>query len=291
VKPYFEAKGVALYHGDCRDVLPALEPRSVDLLLTDPPYGMQFAGGGTTTQQANIRGDGARQGVRVVRQALFELGPLLKVDAHAYVFCHWESWPDFYDACCAFFPIKNALIWWKNRGGMGDTEMEYARDYEVLLYGASGRRALAGRRDGAVLVGFAPVGNEREHPTEKRRIVLIAPTGAGKTRHGLGDDPQRHRARPPRSASARCSSRTARSSSTSRSRSSRGSASTPASSWAATSAATTTSPSRSAASRRSRAARTACRRPTWSSSTRRTTRSRTPTARSSTRTPPPPSSA
>ena len=32
--------GICLIHGDCRDVLPQLEPGSVDLVLTDPPYGI-----------------------------------------------------------------------------------------------------------------------------------------------------------------------------------------------------------------------------------------------------------
>jgi len=31
--------GITLYHADCRDVLPLLEPGSVDLVLTDPVYG------------------------------------------------------------------------------------------------------------------------------------------------------------------------------------------------------------------------------------------------------------
>ena len=32
--------GITLIHGDCRDVLPMLEKESVDLVLTDPPYGI-----------------------------------------------------------------------------------------------------------------------------------------------------------------------------------------------------------------------------------------------------------
>lgn len=35
-KPYYERDGVTIYHGDCREILPALAP--VDLVLTDPPY-------------------------------------------------------------------------------------------------------------------------------------------------------------------------------------------------------------------------------------------------------------
>ncbi len=35
--PYYQDNHVTIYHADCRDVLPHLEP--VDLVLTDPPYG------------------------------------------------------------------------------------------------------------------------------------------------------------------------------------------------------------------------------------------------------------
>ena len=39
MKPYYEDEAVILYHGDCREILPLLtEP--VDLVLTDPPYGV-----------------------------------------------------------------------------------------------------------------------------------------------------------------------------------------------------------------------------------------------------------
>ena len=78
---------------------------------------------------------------------------------------------DFYDAICPLVPIKNALIWHKDRGGPGDTQMEYARDYEVL-YGAQGRRPITGRRGGAVIRGFPPVGPQRLHPTEKSADLL-----------------------------------------------------------------------------------------------------------------------
>ena len=37
MKPYYEHDGIIIYHGDCREVLPELEP--VDLVLTDIPYG------------------------------------------------------------------------------------------------------------------------------------------------------------------------------------------------------------------------------------------------------------
>ena len=37
-KPYYEHDGITIYHADCRDILPELP--NVDLVLTDPPYGV-----------------------------------------------------------------------------------------------------------------------------------------------------------------------------------------------------------------------------------------------------------
>lgn len=39
MKPYYQDKWVTIYHGDCREILPALDVK-VDLVLTDPPYGV-----------------------------------------------------------------------------------------------------------------------------------------------------------------------------------------------------------------------------------------------------------
>jgi len=42
MKPYYDdGKGIVTYHGDCREILPHLP--KVDLVLTDPPYGINIA--------------------------------------------------------------------------------------------------------------------------------------------------------------------------------------------------------------------------------------------------------
>lgn len=43
MKPYYEHEGVTIYHADCREVLPNLP--KVDLVLTDPPYGVKMSEG------------------------------------------------------------------------------------------------------------------------------------------------------------------------------------------------------------------------------------------------------
>lgn len=39
-KPYYDEDGITIYHGDCREILPIIG--NVDLVLTDPPYGVDM---------------------------------------------------------------------------------------------------------------------------------------------------------------------------------------------------------------------------------------------------------
>jgi len=49
MKPYYEQDGIQIWHGDCRDVLPLLPP--VDLVLTDPPWGIEGGKGNINTKR------------------------------------------------------------------------------------------------------------------------------------------------------------------------------------------------------------------------------------------------
>jgi len=43
VKPYYDHAGITIYNGDCSEILPTLP--KVDLVLTDPPYGVKMSQG------------------------------------------------------------------------------------------------------------------------------------------------------------------------------------------------------------------------------------------------------
>jgi len=42
--PYYDSRGVTIFHGDCLDVMRDREPNSIDAIITDPPYGIRFMG-------------------------------------------------------------------------------------------------------------------------------------------------------------------------------------------------------------------------------------------------------
>lgn len=157
-EPYFEADGLAIYHGDCRDVLPALEPAS--LVLTDPPYGVTYSSNhniGRGTQP--ITNDGTRLSLALYRQVI----PLLRAE-HVLWFTRWDAWPDVWLLLGQHFPIRGLLVWDKGHAGMGDLK-HWGLSYELIA--SAGRLKTTGGRDGSILRFNAPPPNGRLHPTQK----------------------------------------------------------------------------------------------------------------------------
>lgn len=42
-RPYYEADGVTIYHGDCRNIILSLPDEALGVILTDPPCGTLIA--------------------------------------------------------------------------------------------------------------------------------------------------------------------------------------------------------------------------------------------------------
>jgi site-specific DNA-methyltransferase (adenine-specific) len=52
--PYYDCDGITIYHGNCREVLPAVD---ADSMLTDPPYGIKYKSNFAGVLARSIRGD------------------------------------------------------------------------------------------------------------------------------------------------------------------------------------------------------------------------------------------
>jgi len=76
IKPYYQDEWCTIYNNDYRDVLPELEP--VDLVLTDPPYGLNKLMAGGTWGTAHKHGDMLKWDY-VLKQSDFD--KLLEIDA------------------------------------------------------------------------------------------------------------------------------------------------------------------------------------------------------------------
>lgn len=150
-----------IINADCLDILKRLPDKCVDLVLTDPPYGMDYQSGWREIQYNKIEGD---KNLEWLPEFLKELKRVSKDDAIWYVFCSWHKVDKFKQEIEKVKNVKNILIWNKNNFGSGDLFCDYAPKYEMIIF-CNDKKKLNGRRIANVL-NFAKTDNSL-HPTQK----------------------------------------------------------------------------------------------------------------------------
>ena len=137
-------RDIIITNEDCLNMLARMESESVDLVLTDPPYGIEFrARKGSKVPTAKGIANDHRNNLAFLESVAKELFRVLKPNTHLYWFTRWDKVEDHLPMLRRVgFTLKNNLIWLKGGGGMGDTAGSYAPDYECILFGHKGRRPL-----------------------------------------------------------------------------------------------------------------------------------------------------
>lgn len=151
-----------LLHGDCLELMKSIPDNSVDLVLADPPYGMNFVSNYRKEKYNKIQNDDS---FFLSDELLKNIYRITKNNSHLYVFCSFHLIGEFKHALGKFFTVKNVIIWEKNNTSMGDLSGDYAPKYEMIIYCHKGRRTLNGGRDPNI-IKYKRTGN-KNHPTEK----------------------------------------------------------------------------------------------------------------------------
>jgi site-specific DNA-methyltransferase (adenine-specific) len=154
--------------------LPQLDP--VDLVLTDPPYGMDYQSDYRLDRDQDrkhdvINGDASTEdATQGITDCLAALHPKLKPDAHVFCFCHWSNEADIRASVeAAGYQIRGSLIWVKNHTGMGDPNTTFAPKHERIIHGVKGSPVLFSRAADVLLADRC---NSERHPTEKPIALL-----------------------------------------------------------------------------------------------------------------------
>lgn len=122
-KPYYDDQtaGITLYHGDCRNILPLLG-QSIDVVLTDPPYGIAWTRGVNSARNSKAHNGILNDEDTTVRdEVLALLHPLPCI-----------VFGSFY----APFPecLKQVLVWHKpTDAGLVGSVTGYRRDAEPIF--------------------------------------------------------------------------------------------------------------------------------------------------------------
>lgn len=162
---------------DCLNVISTFPDESIDLILTDTPYGINYQSNmGKIKQFDKIHNDDNLDFfVPFIRHA----HRILKPNSCMFLFCRFDNYPYFYNTVKDMgFNIKNCLVWEKSKGngGLGDMEASFINNYEFVLFVMKGRRILfnKGQNRQHGLITDKTITNPQQivYPTQKPTEIL-----------------------------------------------------------------------------------------------------------------------
>lgn len=164
----YESEAVTIWAGDAREVLPTLGAESVDLVATDPPYGMEWQSNTRKEAFAPIQGDDG--GAEALLAAVApELVRVTRRTRHIYTFGLPVVHP--------LLQAKAELVWDKERLGSGDLTSAWAPSHERIYFHVraqdkcnaerGGKLAARLRRGSVIRLRRLSAMQVKRHPTEK----------------------------------------------------------------------------------------------------------------------------
>lgn len=134
-----------LLHGDCLQLIKTLADESIDLLVTDPPYGLERLEKIRTTSSNRftshtLMSSEHNQNIDSIIELLTKLAPelhrVLKPGSHFYMFCGFQYIGKFIDALFPFLMFQPpVLVWDRGKPSAPGYGYNYLSRLEVIIYG------------------------------------------------------------------------------------------------------------------------------------------------------------
>lgn len=166
---------------DCLEGLAEIPDKSVDLVVTDPPYFLSMGHAGfkdntkaKSDMMASNRAFGDLAIAKPFYQKLFqEYRRVLKDDGSFYFFTDWRGYAFYFPIINAELPVRNLIVWDK-KSGPGSY---YSFSHELVIFGTAAPKLLhkGGTnvwRMPAFSSGAKSTNGEKVHPTQKTVEII-----------------------------------------------------------------------------------------------------------------------
>jgi len=153
IRPYYTDEWVTIYHGDCREILPQIPDKSIDLVLTDPPYKREylFLFGELARCAMPVMKDGS---LLLTLTGHFSFDKIIK-DMTAYLDFYWiGGMPNWLGTIARYHPRQMMMAWkpcvWLSKGNVSK------HNYTFDLFKTKGLTAQItsgnNQRDGSIII-------------------------------------------------------------------------------------------------------------------------------------------
>ena len=156
-------------NGDSLKILNDLDDGVIDIVITDPPYGINYKSNmsmfDNTITKRGLLNDG-NEAFELLDKTCEILQRKTSENAHLYFFCSWAVFSKFESIIGKYFTIKTPLVWDKLSFATGDIYNDWANQTEIILYCVKGKKGF-NKRKGNVLSVTRMHTSKMVHPTQK----------------------------------------------------------------------------------------------------------------------------
>lgn len=154
-----------LINGDCLEIMKQIPEHSVDMILCDPPYGIDYQSNRVSKEK---RKDKILNDKKPFTMFIPEVKRIIKSNSSVMIFTRWDVQQKFID--CMYeneLYVKNVIIWDKVVHGMGDLKRSYGSRYESILFHSENKFRFNGKRPQDIIACKRVSAGNMIHPNEK----------------------------------------------------------------------------------------------------------------------------
>lgn len=165
-----------IYLGDTLELMQVIPDTSIDLVITDPPYGMSYRSnrraekpdkyGNINKKDDFIENDSGEDFEKLLIDYIKECHRIMKDNTAMYMFCSWHKVGFFQTELEKYFDLKNLLVWNKNNHTAGDLTGSYAPKHELVWFCHKGRVLLQDSKRYTDVLNYDKI-HKPVHPTMK----------------------------------------------------------------------------------------------------------------------------
>lgn len=163
-------------NGDSLQILESLNDGSIDIVLTDPPYGISYISNRSIHEDSitkrGLLNDGKEQAFELLDKTCEILSRKTAENAHLYFFCSWSVFSAFEAIISNYFNIKTPIVWDKGNKGSGDLENDWGNQTEIVIFCIKGKKMVNNRRGNIISVSRLHT-TKMVHPTQKPIELLL----------------------------------------------------------------------------------------------------------------------
>lgn len=164
-----------IQQGDSLEILKSLEDSCIDIVLTDPPYGIEYKSNRSEYDnfitKRGLLNDGKNEALTLLENTCKILKQKTAENAHLYFFCSWSVFSDFEKIIGKYFTIKTPIVWNKGNKGSGDLENDWGNQTELIIYCVKGKKNINYRKGNVIEIPKIH-SSKLVHPTQKPTQLL-----------------------------------------------------------------------------------------------------------------------